>query len=134
MLRHPPRNNQLAAGLFLERGYHDSLVRNLREVYQARWTIMKDSLAELLPDSSVPPVFGGSAYWIESSAVSNSQALQQQAQQQGILLESGARFYSLAAQASTFRLGYSSIATDQIRPGLEKLAALIHSMKRADKM
>ena len=26
MLRHPPMNNQRAVGLFLSRGYHDSLV------------------------------------------------------------------------------------------------------------
>lgn len=126
MLRHPPMNNQRAVGLFLERGYHDSLIRNLLEVYEERWNIMKESIDDLLPNTTTPPAFGGSSYWIECDEQLNSHQLKKDAMDQGIIIETGdIYFYCNEPPLNCFRLGYSSIATERIRPGLERLTKLI---------
>ena len=127
MLRHPPMNNQRAVGLFLERGYHDSLIRHLLEVYEERWKLVKEGVQELMPASTIPPTFGGSAYWIEGHRTLNSIQLQKMALEQGIIIEPGASYYCNQAPLNFFRLGYSSIATERIRPGLELLSTLVQA-------
>ncbi len=130
MLRHPPMNNQRALGFFLERGYHDSLIRNLLEVYEERWKLVKEGIDELLPASTIPPTFGGSAYWIEGNETLDSLALQTLALQHGIIIEPGITYYCDTGPLNYFRLGYSSIATERIRPGLERLATLVSQLTK----
>lgn len=126
MIRHPPTNNQRAVGLFLERGYHDSLIRHLLEVYEDRWNTMNVALKELLPGSTTPPVFGGSSYWVQGSQNLNARVLKQEAEKEGVILEAGALYYQCSSPPlNYFRLGYSSIPTERIRPGIEIIAKII---------
>jgi len=129
MLRHPPMNNQRAVGLFLERGYHDSLIRNLLEVYEERWNIMNDTIQEYLPNSAIPPIFGGSAYWIEGDEKLNAHELKRIALEKGIVIETGdIYYYCNTPPLNFFRLGYSSIPTERIRPGIERLVKIIEQI------
>ncbi|MDP2548925.1 PLP-dependent aminotransferase family protein [Oceanobacter sp. 4_MG-2023] len=130
ILRHPPTNNQRTVGLFLERGYHDSLIRHLLEVYEERWQLIRQGVDELMPVSTIPPTFGGSAYWIEGDAGLDSLALQSLAVKQSIIIEPGQCYYDQNGPLNCFRLGYSSIATERIRPGLERLAVLVAQLTR----
>ncbi|MBE9398203.1 PLP-dependent aminotransferase family protein [Pontibacterium sp. N1Y112] len=129
MVRHPAANNQRSVALFLERGYHDSLIMNIMRNYQTRWRAMDEALTRHLPESHDQPTFGGSCYWVKGPEGLDTDELQKRAKEESILIEPGAiHFLQEPAPKNYFRLGYSSISTDRIEPGIKKLAELIHSM------
>ncbi|MEH6578359.1 MAG: PLP-dependent aminotransferase family protein [Amphritea sp.] len=129
MLRHPAANNQRSVALFLERGYHDALIMNLTRNYKSRSRAMNEALTKYLPESHNPPSFGGSCYWVKGPEGLDATELQKRAMQESILIEPGAiHFLDNPPPENYFRLGYSSISTDRIEPGIKKLAELIHLM------
>ncbi|MGY8869085.1 MAG: MocR-like pyridoxine biosynthesis transcription factor PdxR [Pseudomonadales bacterium] len=129
MVRHPAANNQRSVALFLERGYHDSLIMNIMRNYQTRWRAMDEALTAHLPESHDQPTFGGSCYWVKGPEGLDASVLQERAKEESILIEAGAiHFLDDAPPKNYFRLGYSSISTDRIEPGIKKLAELIHAM------
>ena len=129
MLRHPPANNQSALALFLARGHHDSLVRRLSHAYKERWHAMGEALSQHLPESTRPPTFGGTAFWLQGPANLDTRALEQLAAERGILIEPGdVHFLSTDPPRCFFRLGFSSVTVDRIAPGIEKLADLVHRL------
>jgi len=129
MLRHPPANNERAVALFLARGHHDSLVRRLSHAYKERWQAMGDALSRHLPESSRMPTFGGTAYWVRGPEGLDARALQHEAEQHGILIESGDVFFHGAdPPLNFFRLGFSSIPVDRVETGIEQLAELAHDL------
>jgi GntR family transcriptional regulator/MocR family aminotransferase len=129
MLRHPAANNQRSVALFLERGYHDSLIMNIMRNYQTRWRAMDEALTKYLPESHNQPTFGGSCYWVKGPKGLDASKLQEAAIAKSILIEAGEiHFLQQPAPKNYFRLGFSSIATDKIEPGIKKLAQLIHEM------
>ncbi|MEH6575487.1 MAG: PLP-dependent aminotransferase family protein [Amphritea sp.] len=128
MVRHPAANNQRSVALFLERGYHDSLIMNITRNYQTRSRAMNEALTQYLPESHNPPTFGGSCYWVKGPEGLDATELQKRAMEESILIESGTiHFLEDPPPKNYFRLGYSSISTDRIEPGIKKLAELIHS-------
>jgi GntR family transcriptional regulator/MocR family aminotransferase len=126
MVRHTPNNNQRAVALFLSLGYHDALIARLERAYKVRWEEMRDALASYLPNSSRMPTFGGSSYWVTGPQGLECDALAREALEAGLILEPG-RIYFAGEQASSryFRLGFSSIDSKQIEPGIKLLAELI---------
>ncbi|MFT5706723.1 MAG: GntR family transcriptional regulator/MocR family aminotransferase [Oceanospirillaceae bacterium] len=129
MLRHPAANNQRSVALFLERGYHDSLIMNIMRNYQTRWRAMDEALTKYLPESHNQPTFGGSCYWVKGPEGLNAKELQEIAITKSILIEAGEiHFHQKPAPQNYFRLGFSSISTDKIEPGIKALAELIHEM------
>lgn len=125
MLRHPPTNNQRAVALFLDRGYHDALLRQIHLVYYSRWQCMGDALARHMPQSSVPSTYGGSCYWIQGPTGLDCHALQHLAREQGILIECGDIHFFDRRRTEFFRLGFSAIPEARIEPGIERLAQLL---------
>jgi GntR family transcriptional regulator/MocR family aminotransferase len=131
MIRHPATNNQRATAFFLERGYYDALMMNISRNYQARWKAMNRALDKYLPGSHEVPTFGGSCYWVKGPKALDSVVLQQLALQDGILIEPGnVHFSQENSPKHYFRLGFSSISTDRIEPGIQKLAAIIQKACR----
>lgn len=129
MLRHPASNNQRSLALFLERGYHDALIMNLTRNYKVRSRAMNEALTKHLPESHTKPVFGGSCYWVKAPSCIDAAELKVLAIQQSVLIEPGEiHFLEKSPPKNFFRLGYSSISTDRIDPGIAILADLIHSM------
>ena len=129
MVRHPPANNQRLVALFLSMGHHDSLIHRLSQTYQDRWQIMGDALNQYLPESTRIPSFGGTSYWVEGPKQLDTRELKKQAREASILIESGdICFLQENPPQNFFRLGYSSIAANRIKPGIRKLADLIHNM------
>jgi len=125
ILRHPPMNNQRAIGLFLARGHHDSLIRNLVQIYEERWHALDQALQDYLPGSATAPVFGGSAFWVQGPAALDANQLKNLALQHGIVLEPSNAYFHHNVKKNYFRLGYSAIQTDKIRPGIKLLSELI---------
>ena len=129
MVRHPPANNQRLVALFLSMGHHDSLIHRLSQTYQDRWQVMGDALNQYLPESTRIPSFGGTSYWVEGPKQLDTRELKKQAREASILIESGdICFLQENPPQNFFRLGYSSIAANRIKPGIRKLADLIHKM------
>ena len=129
MIRHPATNNQRLVALFLSMGHHDSLIHRLSETYRERWQIMGDALNKYLPESTRKPSFGGTSYWVELPSQLDTRELKKRAREASILIESGdICFMQDNPPQNFFRLGYSSIAANQIEPGIKKLADLIHEM------
>ncbi|MEL0638153.1 PLP-dependent aminotransferase family protein [Marinomonas sp. TI.3.20] len=130
MIRHPASNNQRAAAMFLERGYYDALVMNISRNYQTRWLAMDQALNKYLPGSHDAPTFGGSCYWVKCPEGLDTSELKQRAMAEGIIIEPGHIhfYYDDNAPRNFIRLGFSSISTDRIEPGIKKLAELINAM------
>ncbi|MDT8894282.1 PLP-dependent aminotransferase family protein [Halomonas sp. I1] len=131
MLRHPPTNNQRAVALFLDRGYHDALLRHTHQVFHSRWQRMGDALARHMPQSSVPSTYGGSCFWVRGPEGLDCHELQRLAAEQGILIECGDIHFFDTPRREYFRLGFSAIPESRIEPGIERLAALIPQAVRS---
>jgi GntR family transcriptional regulator/MocR family aminotransferase len=130
MLRHPPANNQRSVALFLARGYHDTLTRSLISTYKERCEVMKEALDQYLPSSTRTPVFGGSSFWVRGHNGLDTRELQVRAAKEGILIEPGdIHFLSNDPPSNFFRLGFASIKTEKIEPGIKRLAAIIREIE-----
>ena len=126
MVRHTPNNNQRTVALFLALGYHDSLVRRLHRTYRSRWEEMGCALETHMPKSSRVPTFGGSSYWVCGPEGLEADALADEALDEGIVIEPGGiHFAAEPAPANCFRLGFSSIASDRIAPGVRLLSEVV---------
>ncbi|SDL96012.1 GntR family transcriptional regulator / MocR family aminotransferase [Modicisalibacter muralis] len=125
MLRHPPTNNQRAVALFLDRGYHDALLRQIHQVFHRRWQCLGDALARHMPQSSAPPTYGGSCFWVRGPEDLDCAVLSALAREQGILIECGSLHFFDAPRPEYFRLGFSAIPESRIEPGIERLAKLL---------
>lgn len=132
MLRHPPANNQRTIALFLADGHHDALLRRLSQLYKERWRAMGAALARHLPDCKWQPTIGGTAFWIEGPAGLDTRRLETAAAKRSILIEPGDVHFFAAETAprNVFRLGFSSIATDRIEPGLARLGEIVREQTR----
>ncbi|WP_407932535.1 MocR-like pyridoxine biosynthesis transcription factor PdxR [Acidiphilium iwatense] len=128
MVRHPPANNQRAAALFLALGHHDALIRRLTAVLAERAAVLAAALARHVPELRFQQPRGGSSLWIEGPEGLDTRRLAEAARRAGVLIEPGDVFFDTPpAPCPFFRLGYSSIAANQIDTGIRKLAALLHA-------
>ncbi len=126
VLRHPPADTQRTVALFIAGGYYDALVHRLQRVYRERWQAMGEALADYLPDAATPSSFGGTSYWLRGPEGLDADALARDALARGLVIEPGAiHFYEKTAPKNLFRLGFSSIETEKIRPGIKLLAEMI---------
>lgn len=125
MLRHPPTNNQRAVALFLDRGYHDALLRQIHQIFHSRWQCMGDALTKHMPLSSAPSIYGGSCFWVRGPDGLDCAKLNVLAREQSILIERGDLHFFDAPHPEYFRLGFSAIPESRIEPGIERLAKLI---------
>ncbi|WP_150306046.1 MocR-like pyridoxine biosynthesis transcription factor PdxR [Pseudomonas saliphila] len=130
MLRHPPTNNQRALALFLERGYHDVLLRQIHRTFKLRWQRMSEALQTHLPGFTTASNIGGTSFWLKAPEGLDFRKLQALARKQSILIECGDIHYFDRACSGYLRLGFSAIEEDKIEPGLERLARLLPEAMR----
>ncbi|HEY1326297.1 MAG TPA: PLP-dependent aminotransferase family protein [Casimicrobiaceae bacterium] len=125
MLRHPAANNERSTALFLAMGYHDALLRRLRQAYAERSAVVAQALRRHLPGVTFATVPGASSFWLRFDPRVDTRALAAAAARRGVLIEPGDVFFSDDTEASHHyaRLGFASIAPDRIEPGLAELAA-----------
>lgn len=133
MLRHPPANNQRTIAIFLAEGHHDALLRRLSQTFKERWQILHAAIERHLPDCRPHRSTGGTAVWVEGPAWLDSDRLAREAAAKGIILEPGAvNFLGSDAQRNCFRLGFSSIATEKIEPGIRALAEIVRAHRNGN--
>lgn len=125
MLRHPPTNNQRTLALFIERGYHDVLLRQIHRALKQRWECMSKALQTHLPQFSTHSNIGGTSFWLKAPAGLDFRKLQALARKQSILIECGDIHHFDKSCGAYLRLGFSAIQAEKIEPGLESLARLV---------
>ncbi len=129
MLRHPPANNQRTIALFMSRGNYYALMMRMRKIYKERWEVMNQAIAKYLPTCSFTPTAGGSSFWISGPNNLNCRELELEAAKKSIVLETGDWFYlSESPPKNCFRLGFSSIQTHKIEPGIQLIGHIINKI------
>jgi len=126
MLRHPAANNERSAGLFLAMGYHDAHLRRLRQACAERGAAIGAALARHLPDVAVSTASGASSCWLRFPDDVDTRTLAVAAERVGVLIEPGDVFFAGERPPRQYaRLGFASIATDRIAPGIASLAGVL---------
>ncbi len=125
MLRHPPLNNQRVAALFIGLGHYRSHLHQVARVLLERAKLLDRLLPQFLPDCTWSRGAGSTNYWISCPPGTDTTRLSEAARGQGVVIEPGDVFsMDAAATRHCFRLGFSSIRTDRIEPGIERLGSV----------
>jgi GntR family transcriptional regulator / MocR family aminotransferase len=127
MLRHPAANNERSTGLFLAMGYHDALLRRLRHAYADRSQRVAAALSMHLPDVTSTTAAGASSFWLRFPDAVDTRIVAAEAAKLGVLIEPGDVFFDASPDAPVpcnyARLGFASIDSARIEPGIATLAA-----------
>lgn len=130
MLDHPPLNNQRTAAFFLSLGHYDALMLRLGRVLRERRLALRRALNNVrgIP-MEISPEVGGTTYWVRTPVDFDVTNLAVEAERHGILIEPVSRYYAIKEHAENcFRMGVTSLVTDKIRPGVERLVELIRDL------
>ncbi len=123
MLRHPSAFVQRAFALFLSLGHFDAQLRRLARTQKERCAIVLDSLARHAPQCAVVPVTGGGSCWVRFPGDVDARELAVRARERGVLIEPGDVFFIADPAPSGYvRLGFQSIPSKDIEPGIRVLA------------
>jgi GntR family transcriptional regulator / MocR family aminotransferase len=126
MLRHPPLNNQRVAALFIGLGHYRSHLAQVARVLLERAKLLDRLLPQFLPDCHWSRGAGSTNYWITCPPGTDTTRLAEAARAEGVVIEPGDVF-SMDERATRhcFRLGFSSIRTDWIEAGIERLGSVL---------
>jgi GntR family transcriptional regulator/MocR family aminotransferase len=126
MLRHPSALIQRTFATFLALGHFDALQRRLAIAHRERAEALQEALARHLPSTTYVPVSGGASCWVSGPAWLDSRVLAHAAEERSVLIEPGDIFFmGNSPPRNHFRLGFSSIACEQIDGGVRELARVI---------
>ncbi len=132
MLRHPPANNQRAVALFLSLGHHEALVRRLSAAFSERRRRLVESVSAYLPEWQATQAPGGTSVWLQGPVGADARQIAEDAARRWVVIEPGNRFFDRPENRTRFmRLGISSIALQQIEPGIRELALAAGRMRSA---
>lgn len=120
----PPKSNCQTLALFLSLGYYDVLAQKLLKRYRDKWLTMEKAMNYYFPQSGAIPSLAGTAFWVEYKQGFDAERFEQLAQEQGILINNGAKYFSCDHKNNSFRLSFQSIRCENIREGIKQLAAI----------
>jgi len=128
--RHPPLSVQRTAAHLLALGHYDTIMARVGAAFRQRLLALRDALNHYLVHRfDIPPVRGGTAYWVSGPGNLDVHELALAAESRGVLIQPAARFYSSGnAPGNVFRLCVSGIPEDRIRPGVEALSRALRAM------
>lgn len=132
--RKPSPITQRTAGIFLSLGHYDTLLRRLSKEFEQRLIALRDALNHYRPLAiEIPPVTGGTSYWVRGPDSLDGMALYAQALARGVLIEPATPYFeNPAGRTNMFRLGVTSLADTQIRPGIAVLSEVMQSLAEAE--
>jgi len=123
VLRHPPGHIQRTAAYFLSLGHYDAQIRRMGVALHQRRVAIEEAVASHRLSIAGRGVYGGSSLWMRAPEGTDMGEVAGPLQEQGVLIEPGAAFFSGPEKPANFyRLGYSSIATDRIAGGIGRIA------------
>ncbi|WP_120633974.1 PLP-dependent aminotransferase family protein [Ruegeria sp. EL01] len=128
VLRHPPGHIQRTAAYFLSLGHYDAQIRRMSKEFEQRRNTMDKAIDEHGLTVAGRGVMGGSSMWMAAPESVDTTRLAQKLQTQSVHIEPGAPFFSGPDRPQNFyRLGYSSISSQQIAPGVKLIADAIRA-------
>ena len=130
ILRHPPGHTQRTAAYFLALGHYEAQLRRLRRHLEVRREVLQEALEKEDIFEQTASHFGGTSFWIKGPEWLDARLLAKRAAEQGILIEAGDVFFAPDnPPLNYFRIAYSSIASEKIPEGIERLARLLDDMR-----
>jgi 2-aminoadipate transaminase len=127
----PVLPTQGAVAAYLRRGWLESTVEELRELYTPRWEAMMGAVARHLPGASASAPDGGFFVSVTLPADANSDNLVGRAQEAGLMLTPGAAFFAdpdrgeAPAGERFVRLPFCAVTPEQIDEGVRRLSRLL---------
>lgn len=123
VLRHPPGHIQRTAAYFLRLGHYDAQIKRMSRLLAERRQVMQAALLDHGLEIAGSGTFGGSSFWMKAPAGVDTEQVRQRLLPEGVLIESGARFFSGDQPPNNhYRLAYSSIPSARIAEGVERIA------------
>ncbi len=128
VLRHPPGHIQRTAAYFLSLGHYDAQIRRMSKALQQRRKAIEQAIEQADLTVAGRGVFGGSSIWMKTPDHVDTTRLAKDLQRQSVHIEPGEPFFFGADRPRNYyRLGYSSISIERIKPGIDQIAAAIRS-------
>lgn len=130
----PSLINQRTAAYFLSLGHYDAFMSRLHQEMQLRWHALRDALNHYRPNSIVTiPNQGGTVISVRGPDDIDVDVLAEEAAKRGILVEPDTHYYAQRKSARRcFRLGVTSIPTERIREGVERLRELMWDLSNVE--
>lgn len=128
--RHPPLSVQRTAAHLLALGHYDTIMARVGAAFRQRLLALRDALNHYLVHLiDIPPLRGGTAYWVSGPGHLDVRELMIAAEGRGVLIQPASRFYSSGdAPHNVFRLCVSGIPEERIRPGVEALGLALRAI------
>jgi len=128
--RHPPLSAQRTAAHLLALGHYDAIMARVATTFRQRLLALRDALNHYLVHLiDIPPLRGGTAYWVTGPESLNARDLAAAAEARGVLIQPAAHFYSgERVPRNVFRMSVSGIPAGRIRPGVEALSRVLRAM------
>ncbi|WP_042480192.1 PLP-dependent aminotransferase family protein [Vibrio diazotrophicus] len=120
----PPKSNCQTLALFLSLGYYDMLTQKLLKRYREKWLTMEKAMNYYFPQSGVTPSLAGTAFWVDYKESFDATRFERLAEENGILINNGQKYYCCNHKNNSFRLSFQSIRTENIREGIAQLARI----------
>ncbi|MGV6803027.1 MAG: MocR-like pyridoxine biosynthesis transcription factor PdxR [Ruegeria sp.] len=128
VFRHPPGHVQRTAAYFLSLGHYDAQIRRMSKAFLNRRKTIEEAINSYGLTVAGRGVFGGSSIWMKAPDHVDTSVLSQTLQQQSVHIEPGASFFSGPDRPKNhYRLGYSSISSERIPQGIERIASAIRA-------
>jgi GntR family transcriptional regulator/MocR family aminotransferase len=130
----PSLINQRTAAYFLSLGHYDSFMARLQQEMQVRWHALRDALNHYRPQSIMTiPNQGGTVISVRGPEDIDIDVLVSEAAKRGILIEPDTHYYAHPGDSrKCFRMGVTSIPTDHIRDGVERLRELMWDLSKVE--
>jgi GntR family transcriptional regulator/MocR family aminotransferase len=126
VLRHPPGHMQRTAAYFLSLGHYDAQIRRMSKTLQRRREAIEEAIGQYGLTVAGRGMLGGSSIWMQAPLHVDTSKLARDLQRQSVHIEPGEAFFSSQNRPKNFyRLGYSSISSDRIEPGIQQIAEAI---------
>jgi GntR family transcriptional regulator / MocR family aminotransferase len=128
--RHPPLSVQRTAAHLLALGHYQTIMARVGAAFRQRLLALRDALNHYLVHLiDIPPVRGGTAFWVTGPEQMDVRELKMAAEARGVLIQPGSHFYSGGdAPQHVLRLSVSGIPEERIRPGVEALGRTLRAL------
>jgi len=126
--KHLPGHLQRALGIFITSGEYHRTLRSQRGRLKANWERLTAAVTRYLPLADDHPAFppGGVSLWYTAPDGIDCKRWALQARDRGVLVADGSRYFFPGTWRNThLRIGFSSIETGLVEPGIRALAAAL---------
>lgn len=127
----PVLPTQAAVAEFIKRGWLDTNIARLRELYKPRWEAMLKAIERHLPGVETSRPDGGFFLSVTFPESANTAGLVERAKDIGLVLTPGQAFFADADQGHApdgerfVRLPFCAVTPEQIDEGIRRLATLV---------